>query len=139
MQFFIGKGCTGDSLLQTSLNRSHKSFEYATPPRLNVHFIRALAKYCFTPGSFISFVISRAADFEGFPIIRHHQQWSATTGRNSSETPHEWGGCEAGYEIQTNSSGNTTSVEADPYFLLRARMIFHLERSRKINSTIGKW
>lgn len=23
-----------------------------------------------------------------------------------------------------NSSGNTTSVEADPYFLLRARMIF---------------
>ena len=38
-----------------------------------------------------------------------------------------------------NSSGNKTSVEADPYFLLRARMIFDLERSRKIISSIGKW
>ena len=42
-----------------------------------------------------------------------------------------------------NSSGNTTSVEADPYFLLRARMIFarvifDIKRSRKINSSIGK-
>ena len=25
-----------------------------------------------------------------------------------------------------NSSGNTTSVEADPYFLLRARLIFDI-------------
>ena len=38
-----------------------------------------------------------------------------------------------------NSSSNTTSVEADPYFLLRARMIFDIKRSRKINSSIGKW
>ena len=38
-----------------------------------------------------------------------------------------------------NSSGNTTRVKADPYFLLRARMIFDIKRSRKINSSIGKW
>ena len=38
-----------------------------------------------------------------------------------------------------NSSGNTTSVEADPYFLLRARMSFDIERSRKTNYSVGKW
>ena len=71
--------------------------------------------------------------------MRHYQQWSAAMGRKSSETPHKCGGGEAGYEIQMNSSGNTTSVEADPYFLLRARMIFDIERSRKINYSVGKW
>ena len=33
-------------------------------------------------------------------------------GGESSETSQ---GCEAGYEIQMSSSGDTTSVEADPY------------------------
>ena len=60
-------------------------------------------------------------------------------GRESSETSQECGSCNAGYEIQINSSGNTTSLEADPYFLLRARMIFDIERSRKINYSVGKW
>ena len=59
-------------------------------------------------------------------------------GGESSETPQECGGCEAGYEIQMSSSGNTTSVEADPYFPLRAKMIFEIQRSRKIESSVGK-
>ena len=59
-------------------------------------------------------------------------------GGESSETPQECGGSEAGYEIQMSSSGNTTSVEADPYFPLRAKMIFEIERSRKIESSVGK-
>ena len=37
-----------------------------------------------------------------------------------------------------SSSGDTTSVEADPYFPLRAKMIFDIERSRKIESSVGK-
>ena len=60
-------------------------------------------------------------------------------GRESSETSQECGSCNAGYEIQINSYGNTTSLEADPYFLLRARMNFDIERSRKINYSVGKW
>ena len=56
-------------------------------------------------------------------------------GGESSETSQ---GCEAGYEIQMSSSGDTTSVEADPYFPLRAKMIFDIERSRKIESSVGK-
>ena len=47
-------------------------------------------------------------------------------GGESSETSQECEGCEAGYEIQMSSSGDTTSVEADPYFPLRAKMIFDM-------------
>ena len=47
-------------------------------------------------------------------------------GGESSETSQECGGCEARYEIQMSSSGDTTSVEADPYFPLRAKMIFDM-------------
>ena len=59
-------------------------------------------------------------------------------GGESSETSQECGGCKARYKIQMSSSGNTTSVEADPYFPLRAKMIFDIERSRKIESSVGK-
>ena len=37
-------------------------------------------------------------------------------GGESSETSQECEGCEAEYEIQMSSSGDRTSVEADPYF-----------------------
>ena len=37
-----------------------------------------------------------------------------------------------------SSSGDRTSVEVDPYFLLRAKMIFDIERSRKIESSVCK-
>ena len=59
-------------------------------------------------------------------------------GGESSETSQECGGCEAGYEFQMSSSSNTTSVEADPYFLLKAKMNLYIERSRKIESSVGK-
>ena len=59
-------------------------------------------------------------------------------GGESSETSQECEGCEAGYEVQMSSSGDRTSVEADPYFPLRAKMIFDIERSRKIESSVGK-
>ena len=84
-------------------------------------------------------MISRTADLKVFPLSDTTKQGSAAMGRESSKTSQECGSCKAGYEIQINSSGNTTSVEADPHFLLRARMIFDIERSRKINSSIGKW
>ena len=77
-QFLIGKGCTADSLLQTSLNRSDKSFKYATPPRGLFKVERPLhpciGKVLFNTRvvhqfhQFISFVISRAADLKVFPL-----------------------------------------------------------------------
>ena len=77
-RFFISKGCTNNSLLLFRLLN--------TPPhqgvlsRLEHHFICGLVKYCFTPESFSTLVISRAPNFKVFQLsdtIMNGLPWQA--------------------------------------------------------------
>ena len=61
-QFFIGEGCTTDGLLQPFVNRSYKSFEYATPPR-GLFMVDSPLHSCIGKVLFYSLVVHQFHDF----------------------------------------------------------------------------